>query len=160
MIVDLNSFEEYIEINSLVTIPYEFYKDTEIISIGEVEVVGRISFSDYDNILIDLNVNGIMILSDSVTLEDIEYPFNIEIEENIDKNSEETREYYQKDKNTLDITTVLWENIVLEVPIRVTNGYNKDISLKGEGWELVDENKKEIDPRLAPLQELLDKREE
>lgn len=160
MIVDLNSFEEFIEINSLVTIPYEFYKDTEIISISEVEVVGRISFSDYDNILIDLNVNGIMILSDSVTLEDIEYPFNIEIEENIDKNSEEIREYYQKSKNTLDITTVLWENIVLEVPIRVTNGYNKNISLKGEGWELVDENKKEIDPRLAPLQELLDKREE
>lgn len=160
MIIDLNSFDKEIEINSLVTIPCEFYKDTEIISISEVEVVGRLSFVDYDNLLIDLNINGIMILPDSVTLEDVEYPFNIEIEENIDKNSEEIREYYQKDKNTLDITTILWENIVLEVPIRVTNGYNKNISLKGEGWELVDENKKEIDPRLAPLKELLDKREE
>jgi uncharacterized metal-binding protein YceD (DUF177 family) len=46
----------------------------------------------------------------------------------------------------------------LEVPMRITNADISDIKTSGDGWELIDENKKEkeIDPRLAKLTELLD----
>ena len=52
---------------------------------------------------------------------------------------------------------ILWQNIVLEVPISFRKDPNQKISMSGEGWELVDEEKKVVDPRLAPLLGLLDK---
>ena len=55
---------------------------------------------------------------------------------------------------------ILWQNIVLEVPISYSTKNFADVKSSGEGWELVDENEKKIDPRLAPLLELLDKERE
>ena len=54
---------------------------------------------------------------------------------------------------------ILWENIVLEVPMRFTLA--KDAHLSGDGWSLgVDKKHEEqIDPRLAKLSELLDRKE-
>ena len=47
----------------------------------------------------------------------------------------------------------------MEVPISYT--LEKDHSnIKGEGWELVDEKKEKIDPRLAKLAELLEEGKE
>ena len=40
--------------------------------------------------------------------------------------------------------------------MRITNASINDIKTQGDGWELIDENKKQIDPRLAKLTELLD----
>ena len=68
--------------------------------------------------------------------------------------------FYEKSKNSLDISEILWENIVLEIPISITNHKSEDLLLKGNGWELVNENKEEIDPRLAKLKELLDEGKE
>ena len=52
---------------------------------------------------------------------------------------------------------VLWQNIVLEVPISIKKDPDKKYDLHGDGWELVDEESKKVDPRLAPLLELLEK---
>ena len=41
-------------------------------------------------------------------------------------------------ENTLDILDVLWQNIVLEVPLRFTN-VNDYSKFKGEGWKLLSE---------------------
>ena len=93
-------------------------------------------------------------LLDSMDLEEIDYPFNFEISEVLSENDDE------KDKNelkTLDIMDILWQNIVLEVPISVRKNPDKKYNLEGEGWELVDEESKKLDPRLAPLLELLEK---
>ena len=62
-------------------------------------------------------------------------------------------------KNILDIIPILWENIVLEVPIRLTTSDN--VKLSGDGWSLnADDNDfDDIDPRLAKLKEVLDRKE-
>ena len=100
-----------------------------------------------------------MILKDSVTLEPIQYPFNIKIVEEYSLNDEYFKEYYENDQNILDIMRVLWENIVLEVPMHLTN--TKDAKLEGDGWSLgSNKNNEQIDPRLAKLTELLDERKE
>lgn len=99
---------------------------------------------------------GSMLLLDAVTLEEIDYPFEIHIEEVLNENNENFKEYSLNLTNSLDIMSFLWQNIVLEVPIRVKKDENKDISLKGEGWELVDENTKEINPSLSPFAALLE----
>ncbi len=55
------------------------------------------------------------------------YPFELEINENIEK-------YIQNDKNTLDINLIVWENIILEIPINFmeeTKGLFCDIIPEG-----------------------------
>ncbi|MDE5539789.1 MAG: DUF177 domain-containing protein, partial [Bacilli bacterium] len=74
--------------------------------------------------------------------------------------SEYFKEYYEKEQNILDIKRILWENIVLEVPMRITK--NEDVKMSGDGWSLGgSENKNDnIDPRLEKLKMLLDEGEE
>ena len=62
------------------------------------------------------------------------------------------------EQNMLDIMELLWQNIVLEVPISITK--EKDAHLSGEGWELNNNKEDNIDPRLAELSKLLDEGKE
>ena len=54
--------------------------------------------------------------------------------------------------NTLDIFPIIWENILMEIPMRVVSDEAKDIKLSGDGWKLVTEE----DITSAPLAELED----
>ena len=94
-------------------------------------------------------LSGTMVLPDDITLEDYEYDFTSDIEEKID----ETRINYQK---TIDITLDLWQNILVEIPLRAVNEKNKDLTLKGDGWRLISENDvKSINNPLSSLKDLL-----
>ena len=94
-------------------------------------------------------LKGTMILPDDITLEDYEYNFTSEIEEKL----EETRINYQK---TLDITEDLWQNILVEIPLKAVNEKNRDLKLEGDGWRLISEDdiNTENNP-LSSLKELL-----
>ena len=73
-----------------------------------------------------------MILEDSISLEEVDYPFSIEIEGILEENS-------KKLQNTLDLIEILWENIVLEVPLKFSKV--EDLSqYKGEGWKVISED--------------------
>ena len=124
-------------------------------SLKNVHYKGTIRLNSEEEIELDLELTGNMILIDSVTLEEINQPFNIKIEETLNENNENSQEYFDKMQNTLDIEAILWQNIVLEVPIRIRKDA-KDISLEGEGWGLNKEVKEEIDPRFAKLAEIYD----
>ena len=50
---------------------------------------------------------------------------------------DETRINFQK---TLDITDDLWQNILVEIPLRAVNEKNEHLSLKGDGWRLISED--------------------
>lgn len=152
--------QEKLHIDEDFTMDLNKYQNKDILGFKALHVTGDILINSADLLEINLDVKGIMILKDSVTLEEIEYPFNSEIVEEYDLDDPFFQETYQKSQNILDILEILWENIVLEVPIRVTG--TKDATLKGEGWSLGDNeiNNEEIDPRLAKLNELLGKREE
>ena len=117
---------------------------------------GTIKLNVDEQIELDLSLTGQMVLTDSVTLDDFSKPFDIKIEETIDEKDENMVEYFDKMQNTLDIEAILWQNIVLEVPIRIRKD-DEDISLEGEGWGLNKEEKEEIDPRLAKLTEIYDR---
>lgn len=136
------------------------YSSKDIIELNSIHAAGNISYNASDNLEINFNVTGNMILKDSVTLELITYPLDINIVEEYSLDDEYFQEYYEKEQNILDIKKILWENIVLEVPIRLTK--SDGITLSGEGWSLGEkENKNDnIDPRLAKLQELLSDGEE
>ena len=141
------------------TICSELYKSVGILDLKDLHVTGRIYLDSISMLIVNLTVTGIMVLPDSVTTEPVDYPFTSKIEEELDTNDENFIEYYQKSQNILDIMKILWENIVLEVPMRFTT--TKDAHLSGDGWSLGEDRNKDdqIDPRLAKLGELLDRKE-
>lgn len=132
------------------------YKEVGIIDLKNLHVTGDISLNSVSMLAVNLIITGIMVIPDSVTTEPVDYPFTSKIEEEYDINDEFFLEYYQKEQNILDIMKILWENIVLEVPMRFTLA--KDAHLSGDGWSLGEDKNKDdqIDPRLAKLAELLD----
>lgn len=131
------------------------YSSVGILDLKNLHVSGTVHLNSLSMLVVNLTVTGAMILPDSVTNEPIDYPFTCKIDEEFDINDENFLEYYQKSQNILDIMKILWENIVLEVPMRFTK--TEDAHLSGDGWSLgEDKNKDNIDPRFAKLAELLD----
>lgn len=156
MVIDLNKINNEIFIDQIYDFDKKYYEKTDIRLLKNVHFIGKVYYDYEGNMKIEGKCNGIMILPDSITLEDIEHPFSFEIDYIINENNEEIKEYYEKLKNTLDIMGILWQNIVLEVPMRITNNSIDKIESNSDGWDIKNENKKEIDPRLAKLTELLD----
>lgn len=135
------------------------YKSFGILDLKDCHVVGEVVLNSASVLVMNLTITGVMVIPDSVTNERVDYPFTSKIDEEYDINDEKFLEYYQKTQNILDIMKILWENIVLEVPMRFTT--TKDAHLSGDGWSLGENKNKEdnIDPRLAKLSELLDRKE-
>ena len=150
---EVHEYDEDFNIDS------SYYQSVGILDLKDLHVKGSVSINSLSMLDVNLTVTGIMILPDSVTTLPVDYPFTSKIEEEFDINDENFLEYYQKEQNILDIMKILWENIVLEVPMRFTA--TEDAHLSGDGWSLgLDKNKEEqIDPRLAKLSELLDRKE-
>lgn len=149
-----------IEIDEDFTVDRNIYQNKDIVDLKDMHVTGTIFYNALDNLEFRLTVTGELTLKDSVTLENILYPVNIEIEEEYSLEDKYFEEYYEKEQNILDIMTILWENIVLEVPMRLTT--TEDYKASGDGWSIgeVENNNDNIDPRLARLAELLDEGKE
>ena len=121
-----------IDIDENFTIPKENYANTEIIDLEEVKVKGNLTYPSDDNLFLDIECSSTMKLTDSVSLESINYPFSFKISENV-------VEFLEKDQFTLDIISILWENIVLEIPIRYSEVTNYD-EYTGDGWRVISED--------------------
>ncbi len=147
-------------LDETITLPKEQYKNASILDIKNLHIKGNISYDYENNLSIAIEANGDFLLEDAITLEAILYPFSCKIEEKIENIEETCGSFYEKSKNTLDISEILWENIVLEIPIRATNMKSEDLNLQGSGWELAKEEKDKIDPRLEKLTELLEEGKE
>jgi uncharacterized protein len=123
-----------------------------------MKVVGEITKDAIDNIYLNVDVSGTLVLPCAITLKPVDYPFNIKIEGNIDELVEENEKSVKKDENTLDILPIIWENILMEIPMRVVSkGAEEELSnLEGNGWKVItEEDNGEINPELAKLKDLL-----
>ena len=119
-----------LSIDEEVIIPEEYYKNAGVRSLSKVKVNGDVTVNYEENIELHLNISGEFIIPCAITLDDVIVPFNTFIEEEIDQNK-------LNDEFFLDLLDVLWENIVLEIPVRVVKEGVKSEDLHGEGWELV-----------------------
>ena len=127
---------EYIEIDENMDVTKFELENTGILSIKEVKIFGTMTKNNLDNYLLDLKIDGIMVLPCSITLKPVDYNFNIEISGNIEEMLEEINETSKKSENTIDIFPIIWENILMEIPIKVT-GPDADKELSGDGWRFV-----------------------
>lgn len=125
-------------IDGTYTIPGEYCQDSSVVKIENISVTGRVYMNaptDDPNKLtdyIEAKITGNIVLEDSISLEELDYPISIEYDDILEENC-------KKDKNTLDIFQFLWENIVLEIPLRFTKV--EDLSkFHGDGWRLISED--------------------
>ena len=149
-----NGIKSIIEFDENINFDLEDLKRTSIKDLSNVKVKGNITKISEDSIDLKMEIKTTMTLEDSVTLEDISYPVNIQYNKIIDSNAMDD-EYCKILQNRLDILPIVWENIVLEVPLRVVKE-EKETIIEGDGWSL---NKVENDSPLSDLKELLDMEE-
>lgn len=154
MIVDLtklfNSNLYKIDVNGKIDVDTSFFKNTDIIRMSTLDVSGFISY-DEELLMLNINVKGDMTLPCSRTLKEVKVPINIDIEEEIDENNEKVVEIVQ---NRVDIFPIIWQYILMDIPLRVLAPDAQNSINGGEGWRLIEEEdvkKEEIDPRLMAL---------
>ncbi len=125
----LTNYVYELKITEEVTIPESLINDIRIISLNNLLFKGGVSLNEDDNVLVKGHLLGKMLLRDDLTLDEVEYPFDIEIEEILENN-----------QNILDITDILWQNILVEIPSKVRKT-DEDITLEGDGWRVITEEK-------------------
>lgn len=139
-----------IVINTKVTFPKEDLEKARILSMDEAEVQGEIT-SELGEYFLKLNLKGKMVLPCNLTLKPVDYPFTLEIEENLN----EMVENFKKSQKTIDILPIIWENILMEIPMKVVSPEAKNMKTKGEGWELITDSEPKANNSLAKLKDLL-----
>lgn len=138
-----------------------FHNLSQINGLSEIHVT---SHGQYDQksrqLYIEYQINGEMILPCAISLEDVDYPFEIvsssifafykpEFEEDV----------IEVKRDIVDLTPVIFQEIMLDVPMRVVKE-DAVLQTQGKGWKVLDESdvydssdEEEIDPRLAVLKD-------
>lgn len=111
------------------------YSSDRIKRLENINVTGYILDNGTDDYEIKLNITGIAIVKSDINLEDVPITLNIKYEDFI-KN---LVEIYKKSANSLDILPIIWENILLEIPIRAVNIGDEFKKMHGDGWEIIEE---------------------
>jgi len=142
--IDLTSLysntEEELKIEEKVSYSQEFLENSGILGLEEVEVTGKIVKNPSEELELIANIKGTMILEDSISLDPVKYPFSFSMDEIL-------TDFLKSCENTLDLKEFLWENIVLEIPLKFTKV--TDLSeFHGDGWALLSEEtrKKQENP--------------
>lgn len=120
-----------------ITIDKSMYENTDIRNLSDVKVnahIKRVTDSSYNMSLI---IDGVMTLPCSVTLKDVLHPFHIETEVKISNDDENLEEYVKIIQNSIDILPIIWQNIALEIPLKVVSDDVSDTPTSGDGWKLV-----------------------
>lgn len=149
-----NNTEETLKIDETINFKEEDIQNTEIQRLENIKVKGTISRIETDIYHININITGNMVLLCARSLEEVDYPLDIHVDKNISEaaNDDEKQLILQ---NTLDIFAIVWENIVLEVPLRVIKE-DADFLKEGNGWSLKDEREEEANSPFSELKRMLD----
>lgn len=134
-----------------VDIDYNFNKSelegTDLLECN-CKVTGEIYKSVMGELAVNFSIKGVMVLPCAVTLKPVKYPFNIEIDGEISEILDNFDKNYQ---NTIDIFPIIWENILMEIPMRVVSEEAKNYKIEGDGWKLITEEE-----HSSPFDELKD----
>lgn len=150
-----SGMENYITINETYSFSKDELQNSGILELNNIKINGEITKNSLDDYNINIIVEGTMVLPCSVTLKPVDYEFNINIEGNLTEMLSEFNENYENNQKTIDIFPIIWENILMEIPIRIVSDDISDVKTQGEGWELITEDKNPVNPNLAKLKDLL-----
>ena len=161
MLIDLiklkNNLIEEINLDFKYSFTKEELATSELIKLDDVLVQGSITKDSMDELVISVIVSGVMVLPCAITLDPVNYPFSVNIEGQLTQIMGEMNEKSRKIENAIDILPIVWENILMEIPMKVVSPNAENIKLEGNGWKLITEleDHNEINPELAKLKDLL-----
>lgn len=147
---------EEIELELDVNFDKNHLTNSSIRKLNNVKFTGSVTKLCDGDFQISGTLSGTMILPDDITLEDVDYNFMNEITEDFNEFEENLDNNLKIIQNRLDISEFLWQNILVEIPLKVVSEKNKNISLKGNGWRLVTEEELNTSNN-SPFSELADK---
>ena len=139
-----NRFTNEFLYKNTIVLDEALYKNTDIRKLSPVEVsadIKRITDTSYK---MSLEIKGEMTLPCSITLNDVIYPFDIKTEVKLSNEDEEDEEYVKIIQNNIDIISIIWQNIVLEIPLSVVSEDANNSPVSGEGWKLIREDESNI----------------
>lgn len=136
----VNNFIPSLDIREIINFGDEYLINTDIRNLDNVEVRGTISKGEMGIYNLNLNIDGVMILPCSVSLEDVDYPFSIEISEILTDMEEKDENYIKFNGNAIDILPIIWQNIVMEIPLKVVSPKLDRRNIAGIGWKLITED--------------------
>lgn len=158
MIFDLTRLKNKLENCVPIDMEYEFKKEelvaTELMAPFKISLKGSITRDSFEGFDLTVTVKGTMTLPCSVTLKPVLIPLEIKIEGNLEELIEEIDEKQKKIENSIDILPIIWENILMEIPMKVTSNDAYSKNIEGNGWKLVTEKKEE--PGNHALEQLKD----
>ena len=144
MLLDITSLQNRrtneILFNDSIELDKSLYENTDIRSLSKIDVSIKIYRSTDTSYTMDLEISGIMVLPCSVTLKDVNYPFSIKTEIKLSNNDELDEEYVKINQNSIDIIPIIWQNILLEIPLKVVSDDVSDSPVSGDGWKLIRED--------------------
>ena len=163
MNIDITKLKSDIDKSVDVDLTYSFNKEelngTDLLELNDVKIVGSISKDSMNEYTIDVEVKGVMVLPCAITLKPVDYPFNVKISGNLEEMLEEIVQNLKKIENSIDIFPIIWENILMEIPMKVVSEDAKDIKLEGDGWRLItDEKVGNINPEFQKLSQLFEEK--
>lgn len=147
-----NQVDEIV-INEEIDIPKE-YLNEDIKDISKVNISGSITNDGY-MLSLNLNIKCTLTLICSISLKDVKYEIDTDIEEEISEDNDENMKILN---NSIDLLPIIWQNILMEIPIKVVSPDVEEKNIYGDGWKFITEEDedKEIDPRLSKLKDFLD----
>ena len=152
----LNAKNGIIEIDEWIAVEEnDLLHHTQVKSIPEVHVTGTLQFDHRSLVFSDLDLDGVMIVLDSITMEDLEVAFDTKSQEtySFDPIKENDEDIIVVKKETVDINPEIFQAIIYEAPMSITR-LPRDQYPKGDGWQLLSDQDKEepkIDPRWEKL---------
>lgn len=152
----LTSQVDSILIDEIITIPSEYLENTEIRKISDVIVKGKVYYEDLEY-QVSLNIKCDLVLPCSVSLKDVDYKIDININEIISEDDEKVEKNDKIVNNCIDLLSIVWQNILVEIPLRVVSPDVKEENIYKDGWKFItnEEENEEIDPRLSKLKDFL-----
>jgi Predicted metal-binding, possibly nucleic acid-binding protein len=159
MIIDLTRLRSGIDKEIIVDETYSFSEEelngAGVSSIDNIKVSGTISLNAISDVVIMLDIEGTMIIPCAVTLKPVEYPFNIAIDGDLKELCEEINEKDTNSQNRLDILPIIWENILMEIPMRIVSEGAENVSLSGDGWKLITDEDEIENSELSKLKDII-----
>ncbi len=143
MNVDLTKLVTNLENKLIIDIPVDFDESKlakeNIRKLDNVFFKGEITKLCDENFQISGTLSGTMVLPDDITGEDVFQKFSTSLEEEFGDIVADGDDILKIVNNKLDISDYLWQNILLEIPLKIVNKKNENLIIKGNGWRLITE---------------------
>ena len=132
---------------------------TQVKSIPKVHITGDLQYDGSTLVYSNLELEGVMIVLDSITLEDLEVEFDTESHETYSfvpiKEERRDEEVIVVKHDTIDINPEVFQAVLYEAPMSITR-LPRDQYPKGNGWQVIsdqdqNDHEEKIDPRWEKL---------